>query len=82
MLQETTSRASSIDRVTTRQVDQETDYRWLHDNSAFYAAAGSPESRNSIRRHFSRIGKDMTALEDGLSVASVRGVLRLAVHET
>ena len=47
--------------------------------TAFYAAEGLPESGNSIRRHISRIGKDMPALDDMLSAG---GVLRFAAHKT
>ena len=43
--------------------------------------AGLVESENSIRRHISWIRKDMTALEDRLSVESVRGVLWFAANK-
>ena len=53
-----------------------------HGDAAFYTAAGSPESGNSIRKHISMIGKDMTALGNMLSSGCVRGVLMIAAHKT
>ena len=77
MVQEPNSRARSHDSAPAPQVDREMNKRWRHNN----VPAGLVESENSIRRHISWIRKDMTALEDRLSVKSVRGVLRFAANK-